>query len=235
MRSEYWKFRRIVDKAIRKYQSKKLLNKFLIIFIILIVTIIYPPVVKVLVKNQNIYSLFIFVYVSFLASILIILISLYSRNVAQVSKKKILGDWIDNIYDDNPIYDQVRNKVSKNTAMENIEIIKKEILSYCEDSEEKLRLLKGYYSTLVNNDRLNFWYTFIGLIVLMVGYLINAVLNKDYVLTFLDAEFHLFHVIMLASVIIVVIYNELSSHKNKSLLILNLLEEIVELKSKENK
>lgn len=219
-----------------KYRAKKLWTKFLIITLLLGIVILYPILCKIFITNNEYYSVAIICYITLILTFSIYLVSDYSKYFSLINKKKWkLNDWVENIYDENPIFTLLGETDYAQTTIENLIIIKEKITDYCEHDNVKLRLLKSYYSTLVNNQRTGFWYSILGLIVVITGYLVNLVMTKGQQIIFWGATLKPQWVITLTILIIIITYNEITSSKNKTLLIYNILEELVDIIPEDNK
>ncbi|MBP3950323.1 hypothetical protein [Bacillus suaedae] len=197
------------------------------------------PFLAQLVRNfTDLYNIIILIYLLFLLYSLYYLFSYFLKKGVSVKNEKghrYLKYWIEGIGYNDPISETIVTDEEKNSVFENLIHLKLKILEYCEDNEEKLRLLRSYYSTIIDNDKKFVWQTIIGFIIIVAGYFIRVIILDESVLELFGAVFSTFDLILLVLALIIFISKDILTERNKLLLIYKIINELIELKENEKK
>jgi len=228
----------ITEKALKKIKRKYKKKRFLFNLSVLIIILCIPcclitiPVIARLFKNHaNVYTSVMYLYIILIGYICYLLLILFIRTVSKGFKRTSLNSWIGSIGVDNPLEVYLHFENSRPLDLENLNIIKKKIITYCENDEENLRLLRSYYYTLINNNSLVAIQTIVGIFVVVVGYILKEILLDHQNLELFGANFDPFLIFFGVASLVIYIYNDMVSRKNKVFLIYKIIDEIIDCKS----
>lgn len=175
---------------------------------------------------ENIYSVAINIYLIFSALIIYQFIAFNLLNNRNLKEKEVVKIWINDIRDYDPIPYFSPLAVEKST-IENLNLISERIKEYCDNNDMNLRLLRSYYYTLKNNNELIVWQMIISFSFGIFGYLLKGVISGDLSFIFLGVTFSPFQIFTGFIIIIFLVYKDLIKNRDKTLLIYNMIEEII--------